>query len=200
MRHIVHKYKISMYKTTVYRSQSNGSIERSHRVLMESLKQWSRKHDWDKYVTGGMKAYNTSVHECTEFTPHELLFGKAARVLTSSILPNDNDNESYPEYTTALFKRIFDAQATAREILKRAKIRSMRYYDRKTNPQTFKEDHYVYLLKEPSKSKFDKQYTGPYKILEILENNVKLAISDKRIKIVHSDKLRISKTQSTESS
>jgi len=31
MRHIVHKYKISTYKTA-YRFQSNGSIKRSHHV------------------------------------------------------------------------------------------------------------------------------------------------------------------------
>jgi hypothetical protein len=138
---------------------------------MEYLKQWSRKHDWT--LTHAMKTYNTSVHEGT---PHELVFGRAARVPISSILPDNNDNESYPEYVTALFKRIFVAQATARENLKRAKIRCKRYYDRKTNPQIFKEDQYVYLLKEPSKDKFDEQYTGSYTILEILENNnVKLA-------------------------
>jgi len=73
---------------------------------------------------------------------------------------------------------MFDAQTTARENLRREKIRSTQYYDRKTNPQTFKDDQYVYL-KEPSKSKFDEQYTGPYKVLEILQNNnVKLAISN----------------------
>jgi len=50
----------------------------------------------------------------------------------------------------------------------------------------------VYLLKEPLKSKLNEQYKGPYKILEILEsNNVKLAISDKRTRIVHSDKLKV---------
>jgi len=39
----------------------------------------------------------------------------------------------------------------------------------------------------------------PYKILEILgNNNVKLAISDKRTIIVHSDKLNIFKIRVTE--
>jgi len=50
----------------------------------------------------------------------------------------------------------------------------------------------VYLLKEPSKSKFDEEYKGPYKILEILgDSNVKLAISGKWTRIVHSDKLKV---------
>jgi len=45
---------------------------------------------------------------------------------------------------------------------------------------------YVYLLKEPLRGKFDEQYKSPYKILEILgNNNKKLAISNKRTRIVH---------------
>jgi len=36
MRHIVRKYKMFMYKIMAYRPQSNGSIEHSHYVLMES--------------------------------------------------------------------------------------------------------------------------------------------------------------------
>jgi hypothetical protein len=94
---------------------------------MEYLKQWAGKRDWNKYLTHVMKAYNTS--EGTEFTPHELVFGRTARVPASNQSADDNDNESYPEYATALFKRILDAQATARENLKQAKIRFKRYYD-----------------------------------------------------------------------
>jgi len=62
----------------------------------------------------------------------------------------------------------------------------------------FKKDDYVYLLKQPTKGKLDKQYTGPYKIIETLENNnVKIAISDRKVKVVQSDKLKICKTKST---
>jgi hypothetical protein len=136
MRHVARRYKISMYKTTAYRPHSNGYIERSHHVLMEYLKQWAGKRDWDKYLTYAMKAYNTSVHEGTEFTPHELVFRRTARVPASNQSADDNDNESYPEYATALFKRIFDAQTTARQNIKLAKIRYKRYYERRTNPQT----------------------------------------------------------------
>jgi len=57
----------------------------------------------------------------------------------------------------------------------------------------------MYLLKKPSKGKFDEQYKGLYKILGILgNNNVKLAISDKRTRIVHSDKLKVCRTRPTE--
>jgi len=67
-----------------------------------------------------MKVYNTTVHEGTQYTPHELVFGRSARVLTNSILPNDKSNESYSKYGIALFRRIFNA--LARENLEHAKI------------------------------------------------------------------------------
>jgi len=202
MRHVSHKYKISTYKTSAYRPQSNGSIERSHLVLIEYLKQWSQKHDWDKYVTYATKAYNTNVYEEMKYTPLELVFGRVARIPTSSTLASDKSNESYSEYATALFNRIFDAQASARKnehALEHAKFRSKQYYDRKINSQVFNKDDYVYFLKETLKGKFDEQYKGPYKILETLgNNNVKLAISDKWTRIVHSDKLKICRTRPTE--
>jgi len=47
-----------------------------------------------------MKAYNTCIHEGTEYTPHELVFRRLVRVLTSNILLDDKSNESYPEYAT----------------------------------------------------------------------------------------------------
>jgi len=81
-----------------------------------------------------MKAYNTSIHEGTKYTPHELVFGRSARV-PNSILSDDKDNESYSEYATALFNRIqFDARVLSGENLEHAKIRSKRYYDNKANP------------------------------------------------------------------
>jgi hypothetical protein len=67
----------------------------------------------DKYITHAMKTYNTGIHEVTEFKPHDLISGGAERISTSNILPDDNDNESYPEYATALFKCIYDARSVS---------------------------------------------------------------------------------------
>jgi len=133
--------------------------------------------------------------------PHKV-FGKSARVPTSNTLPDNKDNESNPKYTIALFKRIFNTQASTCKKLEHlnTKIRSKRYYDRKTNPLVFNKDDYVYLFKKMKekkkkkkrkeylfnklRSKFDEQYKGLHKILEILGNNVKLAISVKQLRIV----------------
>jgi len=58
------------------------------------------------------------------------------------------------------------------------------------NPRTFERGE-IYLLKEPVKEKLTDQYTGSHEILEILgNNNVKIAVGNDRIRIVHNNKLK----------
>ena len=51
---------------------------------------------------------------------------------------------------------------------------------------------YVFLLKGPKPGKFGDHYTGPHKILEVInKNNVKIQFKGSR-KIVHANRLRVS--------
>jgi len=84
MRHVARKFRIRQWKTTAYRLQSNDSIERSHHVLWEYLKQFVKKDSWDEYLKLASFSYNTSVHEDTHYTPYELVFGKVAEVPSAS--------------------------------------------------------------------------------------------------------------------
>ncbi|KAL6416581.1 hypothetical protein ACFW04_013334 [Cataglyphis niger] len=77
MRNVARKFKIRHFRTTAYRPQSNGSVERSHQVLWEYLKYYVDKdNEWDEHLKLASFSYNTSVHKGTQFTPHELVFGK----------------------------------------------------------------------------------------------------------------------------
>ena len=192
MRNIARKFRIKQYQTTAYRPQSNGSIERSHQVLWEYLKQFvDKNNEWDKELNLASFSYNTSVHEGTQYTPHELVFGKIARAPSSDPDITDTTNESYAAYLTSLFNRLRETQTIARENLNNAKKRSKGYYDRKLNTHEFRIGDNVYLLKEPNKGKLGDQYVGPYEIIEILSNhNVKIAISRYKIKVVHENKLK----------
>lgn len=96
MKVVAKRFKISKYHTTAYRPQSNGSVERAHHVLWEYLKQVvDNKKDWHEYIKLANFSYNTSVHEGTKYTPHELVFDKTARVPTSDPFIEDTNNESY---------------------------------------------------------------------------------------------------------
>ncbi|CAK9834632.1 Retrovirus-related Pol polyprotein from transposon 17.6 [Anthophora retusa] len=191
---IAKRFRITHYKTTAFHPQSNGSIERSHHVLAEYLKHFiSSNQDWNAWLPMAMFSYNTSVHESTQFTPHELVYGKLARVPSTDASPQDLADESYTAYLRELNLRIYETQLNAKDNLNRAKQKYKYYYDRKLKTVSFKVGDKVFLLKEPRKGKFDAQYTGPYEITEILDNhNVRLRIRNK-FRIVHTNKLKMCK-------
>lgn len=195
IRNIARKFKIAHFHTTAYRPQSNGSIERSHHVLWEYLKQFVDKNsEWDQHLKLATFSYNTSVHESTQYTPHELVFGKIARAPTSDP-PLGNSGETYSNYLTNLYNRLRETQEIARDNLMHAKERSKTYYDKKQRTTTYRTGDFVYLLKEPNKNKLGDQYVGPFVISEILpNNNARIALGKDKFRVVHIDKLKLCKS------
>lgn len=191
IKSIAKKYRIKLYQTTAFHPQSNGSIERSHHVLAEYLKQFiDKNNEWDKLIELCMFSYNTSQHEGTKYTPFELVYGKLARLPSGHQHIEEQQDPTYSEYLEQLYDRIDTLQTHARENLIAAKEKSKHYYDRKINPQQFDVGDVVLMLKEPSKGKFSDQYTEPCEIIEILSGgNLKILYNGKP-RIVHANKLR----------
>jgi len=69
--------KIWKIQTTAFHPESNGSLERSHRVLAEYLRHYvcEDQTDWDEWVPCAVYVYNTTVHTTTAFTPSEVVYG-----------------------------------------------------------------------------------------------------------------------------
>lgn len=140
-----------------------------------------------------MFAYNTSVHEGTNYTPYALVFGHFPRISSFSMVPEEVTELSYHDYLTNLFDTLKSSQDLARKNLIESKEKSKKQYDKKINVQTFKINDKVYLLKEPTKGKFDDQYTGSYKIMEILPmSNIRIDFRGKP-RVVHANKLKLCK-------
>jgi len=192
IRNLAKKFNIKHLKTTAYHPQSNGSLERSHHVLTEYLKtQINKDEEWDEHVSLAMFSYNTSVHESTGYSPYELVFGRIPRT-PSAYPPLEEETEvTYQQYLTNLFNKLQDTQEDAKNHLIKSKERSKRYYDQRLNERSFQPGDYVFLLKEPRKGKFADQYTGPYKVLDILPlNNVRILFQN-RPRVVHMDKIKL---------
>lgn len=192
MRNLAKKLKIKQFRTTAYHPQSNGSIERSHHVLMEYLRtQIDEERNWNKYIHLAMFSYNTSVHESTKHTPFELVFGRIPRLPSSTIPLEENLDLTYKEYLTNLFNKLWEVQEKARQNLILSKQKSKLYYDQRLNTYQFKQGNMVYLLKEPRKGKFLDQYTGPHQVMEVLKNNNVRIKYKNTSKVVHTNKLKI---------
>lgn len=123
-------FRIKDYSTTAYHPQSNGSLERSHHVLTEYLKQYvDQNRDWDCWVPSAMFSYNTSVHEGTKFSPFRLVFEKTARI--PSQFNYEPKDRTYDDYFNELVKKLKSSNDAARSNLIAAKHRSKHYCDRR---------------------------------------------------------------------
>lgn len=147
--------------------------------------------DWDLWLDLASHAYNTSVHEGTRYTPHELVFGRIAANPNVETPPDDVTCETYNQYLRNLYERITNVQELARENLIGAKEKSKERYDKRMRPQIIEVDDKVYTLKEPRKNKLADQYVGPFEVVAIRENNnIIVKLRDNRMKTIHMDKVK----------
>ena len=143
-------FQIDRITSTAFHPQTLGSLERSHITLIENLKIFATKQNWDDWLRYAMFSYNTAVQESTGYTPPAIVFGREARLPTS--ISDDKVPATYVKIMREILRKIGDIQATAIENLIAAKMRSKRYYDLKSNPEHFRIGDHVYLLKEPRNS------------------------------------------------
>jgi len=194
MKALARKFRMKQIRTTAFHPQGNGSVERTHHVITEYLKQYTNQgNNWDEYLDLAMLSYNTSRHESTKFTPCELVMGKLART-PGSDPPVEGLDRTYHDYYTQLISQINRVQTMGRTNLNDSKVRSKHYYDRKARPHTIRKGDTVYLLKEPT-TKFGDQYTGPHEVIGMCgPRNFSIRVGQ-RTRVVHADKLRKAKTR-----
>jgi hypothetical protein len=74
--------QIRKVQTTVFHPESNGSLERGHRILVEYLRHYiaEDQRDRDEWIAYATYVYNVTTHKATCYSPFELLFGHRARI------------------------------------------------------------------------------------------------------------------------
>ncbi|KAL6419715.1 hypothetical protein ACFW04_013679 [Cataglyphis niger] len=166
MRNVARKFKIRHFRTTAYRPQSNGSVERSHQVLWEYLKHYT---DWDEWIPFAMFTYNTTPHAATGYTPFELIHGHQVELPTSLMkLPKPTYN--YGDYAQELKERLRATNQFAKEHIKEEKIKAKKQYDKNTKEVKFKVGDKVLMydktLRRGRFKKLESLWTGPYTIIQ----------------------------------
>lgn len=74
LKTVAKRLNIKEYRTSSYHAQTNGSLERTHIVLINFLKQYTTPNDhWDSWLEMAMLSYNSSINSSTKKTPYELL-------------------------------------------------------------------------------------------------------------------------------
>lgn len=137
----------------------------------------NNKSNWSSWLSYWCFSFNTAVHTETQYTPHELVFGKLCNLptnLSSSVDPLYN-YDSYPKE----FKfRLQKAQIDAKNSLLISKTERKLTYDKKINSLTYKPGDFL-LVKNQIASKLDPIWNGPFLVLEDISPNVKILKNNK---------------------
>lgn len=186
--------KIRKVQTTAFHPESNGGLERSHRVLAEYLRHYVQEdqRNWDLWVPYAMFVYNTTIHTSTGYTPFELLFGHKAEI-PSALKSRPEIQYAYDDYANELKSRLQTSHEIARQKLIKHKEKSKEYFDKKTETCIFKPGDLVLLYDETVRrgrsKKLSNKWIGPYEIIQA--DNVNAVIKKgRKTQKVHVNRLK----------
>ena len=79
---------IDKTRTTSFRPQSNGCVERFNRTLSAMLTMYCEKKQdtWDEFLQQVMMAYRSSVHKSTSRTPNSMVFGREVTLPLQAVI------------------------------------------------------------------------------------------------------------------
>ena len=96
-------------RTSGYRPQSNGAIERWHRGFNSMLAKIvsEQQTDWSSYVAYVVACYNASVHSATGFSPFFLMTGRDPKWSVDLLLSGtENGDTTLPQYVQDVRERL----------------------------------------------------------------------------------------------
>jgi transposase InsO family protein len=131
--------KVKRIKTSAYHPESNGALERTHRVLLEYLRCYILENQtyWDQWISYATFVFSTTPHTSTGFTSHELLFGRKPNI--PGLLQKEpvEVRYNYDSYVQELHSRLQSSYEVAKINLNAKKESSEEYYDRNINVPLF---------------------------------------------------------------
>jgi hypothetical protein len=134
---------IDKTRTTSFRSQSNGGVERFNRTLasMLTMHYETNQDRWENYLQQVMMAYRSSVHALTSRTPTSMLFGSAITLPLQAQIPQPRetnmDQGTSDDYMDHLKNKFEQNHAIARKSLTRVSHYQKRRYDLNAKKTTF---------------------------------------------------------------
>ncbi len=181
-------------KTTPYHPQCNSQVEVFNKTVKKYLASYvdETTFNWDKFLPALMLAYNTSYHSTIATTPFELLFGVRPRLpsLPAPEIQQHHYGESFPAERLQLLQH---ARQLARKNAEQQGLKYKLSFDQNAVPHKFKVDQKVWLSDATALGKNPKltpKWVGPYKIIDLNDNNAKLEIKPNKFKIINISRLK----------
>jgi hypothetical protein len=148
--------------------------------------------NWDEFLPALMLAYNTSYHSTIAITPFELVFGVRPRL--PSLPAPEIQRQHYGEsFTAERLQLLQHACQAARHHAEQQGIKYKDNFDKNSAPHNFKIDQKVWLSDTTALGKNPKltpKWLGPYKIIDLNDNNAKIEIKTNKFKIINISRLK----------
>ena len=189
--------------TSAYFARTNGQVERNNRTLMQSLRKHTEEHptQWNKWLDFVVMAYNSRVHSSTNFTPHELCFGRKMNGFESWDTKPATDDVAALNQRALQIKNLVENQhelaklniKKSQEIQKRNQDSNSRVEAEFLTPGTS-----VFVKTEGILSKLTPRYRGPFTVVEVtskgnyilenaLEERLDMSVPRSKLKVVDSE-------------
>lgn len=157
-------------KSSIYYPQSNGTIERAHRTLKESLAAMANEiFEWSTRLLFFKLEYNNSKHTGTSFSPAELFFGRNLN-LPDNIFNEPLEVGTYDKYFESIKQHCIESRKMVQENEKKYFKTQEKQIKGRTKPE-FKVNDFVFMKNFKHSGTFQKKYIGPYKIIKKLPND-----------------------------
>ena len=194
---------LGIYKTrtTPYRPQSDGMIERANRTIASMLSAFvnENKRDWDEHIPLLMLAYRTAIHESTGVSPCEMVFGRPITLPIDLLLGRVEPEKQYEyesDFANSLSNKIDKIHDFARKKLSITTSKMTRQYSSNTKLNRHNPGdavwHAIPKHQIGKNSKLDKKWVGPYLVCRKISDVVyKIKTGPKsKPKAVHHNSLR----------
>lgn len=158
-------------RTTSFRPQSNGTVERFNRTLASMLAMYCDKQQdqWDQYLQQVMMAYRSSVHASTSMTPNSMIFGREITMPLQAVIPqpsHTSNDDSPNDYMANLKSKLQENHCIARKALKKVSIYQKKRYDASSKKRFLKRGEAVWIYEPARKknvcSKLAPKWKGPF--------------------------------------
>ena len=189
---------IEKTRTSGYRPQSDGLVERFNRTIETMLSMFvaQNQRDWDEKLPLLTMAYRSTPQASTGFTPNLLMYLRELRLPIDLMFqgPPGEAFHCHTEFVDNLRNVMTSAYRLVRRNLKKSAVRQKFHYDVGVKKRNLAVGSFVWLF-NPAKTKgrspkLSIKWMGPYLVREKIGVLCKIQLSPKsRTRVVHQDRL-----------